>query len=152
MALCSVQSQSILEESQGRNSNRNPEARSEAEATEKQCLLACSPWLVRPALLYNTGPHQGWQCLQQTTSVDHVNHQSRKCPQRLLIHRQFDGGISFFGVPSSQITQAFFFKVRQKNPTSTNPQKDTKPRVKLSHQRTKMRPMVPEQIEWTNMR
>lgn len=33
-----------------------PEAGTEAEVMEECCPLPCSPWLPRPALLYNPGP------------------------------------------------------------------------------------------------
>lgn len=36
-----------------RSQGRDPEAGTEANAMEKRCLLACSPWLTQPALLYS---------------------------------------------------------------------------------------------------
>ena len=35
---------------------QEPEAGTDTETIKEHCLLACSPWLAQPVLLYNTRP------------------------------------------------------------------------------------------------
>jgi hypothetical protein len=88
----------ITEKIRAGTQGRNLEARSEAEAMMECCLLACFPWLLQSAFLYNLGPWaQGWPH-PPWPGPFHINHSSRKYPIDLPIC-QSDGDIFSVEVP-----------------------------------------------------
>jgi hypothetical protein len=82
------------------NSRQNLKGRTEADTTEKCCLLACFPWFVQPAFLYNLEQFDWrWDCgLGHSTSI--INEETHPTARPT---GQYDGNNFSIEVSSSQM-------------------------------------------------